>query len=484
MIRTIAIAVGAASLTAGAAIAVTGTGVAGSGVTGKGATLGRAMAGHASLASAASQQAAAFHAEPGIIHVTRAQPDDPPTSADCQQQFHIACYDPAQIQQAYNLTPLYNAGINGSGRTIAVVDVFGSPTISADLTQFDSAFSLPDPPSLRVIAPAGHIPNYNKNNADMVGWAGETTLDVEYAHALAPNAKILVVEVPESGAGNFVAQASRAVNYVAQHHLADVISESFGGAEQNGSVSRYRYAYQTAQRNHITVLASTGDTGAANTGTDNRTYYTHPTTSWPATDPLVTAVGGTDVHLFASGVRSSRDTVWNDTYNGSTQRFIFNNSGPNPLAAGGGASTLFGRPSYQNSVRSTVGGHRGIPDISMSGACSAAVNVYQSFPGQAAGYYAVCGTSESAPLFAGVVALAAQKAGHDLGLINPALYKLSAEHAPGIIRVTSGNNTVSFTQHGHRYTVRGYQARNGYSRVAGVGTINGQLFVPELAKLA
>ena len=473
MLRTIAIAATAASLTAGAAIAVTGTGTG----TGAGAAV---PPGHASRASAATT----FRAGPDSFHVTPAQPDDPPTSADCEQRFHLTCYDPAQLQTAYNLTPLYSAGINGSGKTIAVVDVFGSPTISTDLSQFDSAFSLPNPPSLRVVAPAGRIPHYNKNNADMVGWAGETTLDVEYAHAIAPNAKILVVEVPESGSGNFIAQASRAVNYVAQHHLADVISESWGGAEQNGSVSTYRYAYQTAERNHITVLASTGDTGAANTGLDNKTYYTHPTTSWPATDPLVTAVGGTDVHLFASGKRSSRDTVWNDTYNHAAQRFIFNNNGPNPLASGGGASALFSRPSYQNSVRSTVGGHRGVPDISMNGACAAAVNVYQSFPGQASGYYAVCGTSESAPLFAGVVALAAQQAGHDLGLINPALYKLSSEHAPGIVRVTSGNNTVSFSQHGRRYTVHGYAARNGYSRAVGVGTINAQFFVPELARLA
>jgi subtilase family serine protease len=462
MFRSIAIAAG---LTAGAAIAVTGA---------------AALPGHASRTVAT----AAFRAEPDIHHVTRAQPDDPPTSADCEQQYQIACYDPAQLQQAYNLSPLYGAGITGNGRTIAVVDVFGSPTISSDLNQFDSAFSLPNPPSLRVIAPAGHIPHYDQNNPDMVSWAGETTLDVEYAHAIAPGAKILVVAVPESSSGDFVAQTSRAISYVAAHHLADVISESFGGAEQNGPVSQYRYAYQTAERNHVTVLASSGDTGAANTGLDNKTYYTYPTTSWPATDPLVTAVGGTDVHLFASGVRSSRDTVWNDTYNHATQEFIFNNGGPNPLAGGGGGSRLFGRPSYQNSVRSTVGSRRGIPDISMSGACSAAVNVYQSFPGQASGYYAVCGTSEAAPLFAGIVALAAQQAGHDLGLINPALYKLSSEHAPGIVRVTSGNNTVSFSQHGHRYTVRGYQARNGYSRAAGVGTINAQLFVPELARLA
>ena len=465
MLRSIAVAAGTASLIAGAAIAVAGA---------------AAPPGHISRTIATT----AFRAEPDIHHVTRAQPDDPPTSADCQQQYQIACYDPAQLQQAYNLSPLYGAGITGNGKTIAVVDVFGSPTISSDLSQFDSAFSLPDPPSLRVIAPAGHIPHYNQNNPDMVSWAGETTLDVEYAHAIAPGAKILVVAVPESGSGNFIAQASRAVNYVAAHHLADVISESFGGAEQNGSISQYRYAYRTAERNHVTVLASTGDTGAANTGLDNTTYYTYPTTSWPASDPLVTAVGGTDVHLFASGVRSSRDTAWNDTYSHATQKFIFNNNGPNPLATGGGASTLFSRPSYQNSVRSSVGGRRGIPDISMSGACSAAVNVYQSFPGQASGYYAVCGTSEAAPLFAGVVALAAQQAGHDLGLINPALYKLSSEHAPGIVRVTSGNNTVSFSQHGHRYTVRGYQARNGYSRVVGVGTINAQFFVPELAKLA
>jgi subtilase family serine protease len=135
-------------------------------------------------------------------------------------------------------------------------------------------------------------------------------------------------------------------------------------------------------------------------------------------------------------------------------------------------------------VRSTVGGSRGVPDVDMSGSCSGAVNVYQSFPGQQAGYYAVCGTSEASPLFAGVVALAAQKAGHDLGLINPALYKLAAEHAAGIVRITSGNNTASFRQHGRRYTISGYKARNGYSRVAGVGTVNARYLVPELAKLA
>lgn len=109
--------------------------------------------------------------------------------------------------------------------------------------------------------------------------------------------------------------------------------------------------------------------------------------------------------------------------------------------------------------------------------------MYQSFGGEQPGWYAVCGTSESAPLLAGVVALAAQQAGHDLGAINPALYKLASGHAKGIITVTQGNNTVSFSQNGKSYTVHGYYARNGYSLVAGVGTINAQYFVPELAKL-
>ena len=84
----------------------------------------------------------------------------------------------------------------------------------------------------------------------------------------------------------------------------------------------------------------------------------------------------------------------------------------------------------------------------MSGACSGLVDTYQSFGGEPAGWYVVCGTSEATPLFAGIVALTDQVAGHSLGLINPALYALSAEHAPGLVDITQGNNTVSFTQNG------------------------------------
>jgi subtilase family serine protease len=120
----------------------------------------------------------------------------------------------------------------------------------------------------------------------------------------------------------------------------------------------------------------------------------------------------------------------------------------------------------------------------MSGACNGAVDTYNSYGGIPAGWYPTCGTSEATPLFSGVVALADQVAGHGLGLINPALYQLSAEHARGIVDVTSGNNTVTFTQNGKTYTVQGYSATKGYDLVSGVGTVNGAYFVPELARAA
>jgi subtilase family serine protease len=176
--------------------------------------------------------------------------------------------------------------------------------------------------------------------------------------------------------------------------------------------------------------------------------------------------------------------VWNDTYSKNANQLVNGTNGPNPLGTGGGKSVVFARPSYQSKVRGITGGHRGLPDISMSAACSGAVNIYQTFGGQPPGWYAACGTSESSPLFAGIVALADQVAGHRLGLINPALYRLASQHAPGLVSIRSGNNTVSFRQGGKKHTVRGYGARAGYNLATGAGTINARLFVPELARAA
>ncbi len=324
----------------------------------------------------------------------------------------------------------------------------------------------------------------------MVGWAGETTLDVEYAHTIAPGANILLVETPVSeteGVTGFP-QIVQAEEYVINHHLGDVISQSFSATEQTfpskASVEALRGAYIDAYLHNVTVLAASGDSGAADVGLDETTYYLFPVTSWPDSDPLVTGVGGTQLYLNAVGDHTSPDTVWNDTYNVPTNEFIFGDAGPNPLAGGGGKSILFPRPVYQDGVRNVVGSSRGVPDISMSAACNGAVDTYMSFGGQPVGWYPVCGTSEATPLFAGIVALADQVAGHPLGLINPALYLMSALRLPGIVDVAQGNNTVSFTQNGQLYTVQGFNARHGYSLAAGVGTVNAALFVPELAALA
>jgi subtilase family serine protease len=426
---------------------------------------------------------------PGAIHAL-GRFAQPPTTADCESAFEVACYEPGQVETAYGLPTEFAHGVNGSGETIIIVDSFGSPTIAADVKTFDSTFGLPDPPSLQVLQPAGPVPPFDPTNGDMVGWAGETTLDVEYAHAMAPDAKIMLLETPVSeteGTTGFP-QIVTAEKYAIDHHLGNIISQSFSATEQTfatvKSLLALRGAYVDALLHRVTVLAATGDSGAANVEPDESTYYSYPTTTWPPSDPLVTGVGGTQLHLNASGARTSPDTVWNDTYNVPTQQFIFGDDGPNALAGGGGLSVIFTRPFYQDLVAKVVGRQRGVPDISMSAACNGAVDVYQSFPGEPAGWYPTCGTSEATPLFAGILALTEQVAGHPLGLINPALYLLSAVRAPGIADVTSGNNTVSFPQDNTIETVNGYSARPGYDLASGVGTIYAPDFVPELARLS
>jgi subtilase family serine protease len=309
---------------------------------------------------------------------------------------------------------------------------------------------------------------------------------------MAPGASILLVETPVAeteGTAGFP-QIVKAENYVINHHLAQVISQSFDATEGTfpsaASIYALRSAYLNAFSHHVTVLAATGDTAATNDANVAGTLlYTHPVIGWPASDPLVTAVGGTQLALLpGSGQRAAPDRVWNDSYNYALNNVFFGSPGPSAFGTGGGKSAVFPRPGYQDGVASVTGSQRGVPDISMSGACSGLVTVYQSFPGQPAGWYVVCGTSESTPLFAGIVALADQQAGHSLGLINPALYLMSAEHAPGLVDVTQGNNTTSFIQDNRLVTVKGYQAGPGYDLASGVGTVNAALFVPELALAA
>ena len=295
-----------------------------------------------------------------------------------------------------------------------IVDSFGSPTIANDLNVFDRQSGLPAPPSLKVIAPVGAIPHFNPGNSGMAGWAGETTLDVEYAHTIAPDANILLVETPVSeteGVTGFP-QIIAAENYVLNHHLGDVISQSFSATEETftsyGQLAPLRSAYLNAYRRGVTVLSAAGDSGAANVRLDGKTFYLHPTTTWPPSDPLVTGIGGTGSAWPPAAIMSRR------TSSGMTPTTSRRTSSSpakraNPIAGGGGKSIFFSRPSYQDRVGGVVGDARGVPDISMSAACTGAVDTYQSFGGHP-GWFPTCGTSEAAPLFAGIVALADQVA--------------------------------------------------------------------------
>src|SRR5579859_3280263 len=263
---------------------------------------------------------------PGVIHMAGQAQAAPLTTADCEKDFSIACYGPAQVRRAYGLPALYAKGVTGRGATIVIVDSYGSPTIRNDLAAFDRAYRLPAPPKFGIIRPAGRIPAYDPANSDMVGWAGETTLDVEWAHAIAPGANLLLVRtpVPETEGVHGFPQIVAAEKYVLSHHLGDVISQSFSATERTfpsrAAVQALRGTYQLAARDKVTVLAASGDSGAADVKLDASTYYLAPQTSWPDSDPLVTGVGGTQLHVGARGARAAA-TVWNDTYDPAATAF-------------------------------------------------------------------------------------------------------------------------------------------------------------------
>jgi len=404
-----------------------------------------------------------------------------PTTADCEQAFKIACYAPAQIQTAYDMAPLYAANLDGTGATIAIVDAFGSPTIKRDLEQFDGSFGVPAPPGFQIITPAGPIPPFDKHDGTMRGWAGETTLDVEWAHAMAPGANILLVEtpIPETKGVEGFPEIVKAENYVIDNGLADVISQSFGATEPTfpnaAALTDLRSAVQNAEVRGVTMLASSGDAGSSGPSDAHGAYYPIPTVGWPASDPLVTAVGGTHLQLGADGNRTAPDEVWNESFNKTIA-----GPKPSPIAGGGGVSMFFDRPNFQDGVASTTGIRRGIPDISLSAAVDGGVLIYESTPGQKSGFYVAGGTSEASPLFSGVVAIAVQKAGHALGFLNPTLYGLTA--GSGIVDVTIGDNHVAFVgKKGRRVTVPGYQAVTGFDLASGLGTVDGALLVNALA---
>jgi subtilase family serine protease len=477
-----------------------------------------AMGGASVAPAAAAVQPVPFAMGHVLVAGKMAQP---PTTAQCESDFGIACYQAFQLQKAYDLAPLYSHGIEGKGETIAIIDAFGSPSIASDLHTFDSQMGVPNPPSFKVITPEGPITTNPTNCtttfsstgpdlcSDYYGWTDETSLDVEWSHVMAPQANILLVETPMTETEGIygLPQMVAAENYVINHHLADVITQSFGAAENTftgpSQIYSLRSAYVNAKEHGVTVLAASGDqgstdyfcdpsTGCANP--DNAVCCTSsPTIDWPSSDPLVTAVGGTQLQLNAEGVRTAPDRVWNDL---SSKVGV---TGPVYTwgSSGGGHSAVFPRPSFQNVVAGVVGSSRGTPDIAMSAAVNGAVDFYDTTDPGVAGWGIVGGTSEASPLFSGIVALADQVAGHPLGYLNPALYALAQSRVGnGVVPIFSGGNTFTFCiaadiesndscpSKSDLVTVPGSSANGGYNDATGWGTVDAAWFVPTLALYA
>ncbi len=399
----------------------------------------------------------------------------PPTDAVCRQKTHIPCYSPQEIRTAYDLNPLLAAGYDGAGQTITIIDSFGSPTLAHDLYTFDQGYGLPDPPSLQIYAPLGIVP-FNSANADQTGWAFETTLDVEWAHAIAPRASIVVLTSPvsETEGVQGMPEFLKLEQYALSHHLGSIISQSWGATENTlftpagkEVLNNYTRFYQAAARQHVTFLASSGDAGVLNPDVQQK-IYPFPTVLFPASSPWVTAIGGTSLYADTSGHYIS-ESVWNDSHS---------------EASGGGVSQYFARPAYQVSALNSpdlsglLNGYRGVPDVAYNANTTTSILIYLSFYGQKqAGYYDIGGTSEGAPQWAGIVAIANQKAGHPLGFLNDALYKLG--------RCTCTRDVYHDITHGGNGfgSQLGYAARPGWDAATGWGTPDAARLVPALIHL-
>jgi subtilase family serine protease len=394
----------------------------------------------------------------------------PPTDAQCRAAHNMPCYSPQEIRRAYGVDHLVNRGYDGKGETIVIFDSFGSPTITSDLANFDAGYGLPAPPSFRILAPLGTVP-FNPSNSDMVGWAAETTLDVEWSHAMAPDARIVLMTSPvdETEGVQGMPQFNYLENYALRHHLGQIWSQSWGATENTLFTPAGRQVFKSFEKTYaraaaqgVTVFASSGDTGSANFELNGSTFYPFPAVGFPASSPLVTAVGGTSLYATTSGKYQS-ETVWN------------NNTG----AGGGGISQVFGEPFYQRltlprSDQRLLGGHRGLPDISWNADPDTSILIYLSFLSPA-GFYAIGGTSEGSPQWSGLVADLNQLIGHPIGFLNPYLYALGAARI-GFHDITVGNNAFA--------GVAGYSATRGWDPASGWGTPNVGQLLRDIAWLA
>ena len=445
-------------LMVGAALAIAACG--GSGDPGSGST---------SAAASAAQSNSDFEYIVTPLRVPADAVDVTPDQTRCHKGT-FACYAPRPIRAAYDVP----STLDGAGQTILIVDAFGSPTIGRDLKAFDQAFGLPDPPSFTILCPDG-CPTFAPNDThhDQVGWSVETSLDVEWAHAIAPGANIvLVVAATSSGSAINTAEAKAIALYP-----GSVMSQSFGIPEylvrgNNAQILQAEKNYATARSAKLTVLASAGDFGAT-----NGTGATFANAGFPSSDPLNTAVGGTMGNPYPFGLVAGAGTAASPFAYGGEQ--VWNETPPQvseAVATGGAPSLFFPVPAFQSGLGLTM---RATPDVSYNAAVDGGVLVAWSALSPAGSFFIVGGTSAGSPQWAGIVALANQAAGRSLGYLNDALYSLrtSATYGNDFHDITVGNNQLAGA-------AVGFPAGTGWDDATGLGTPDVANLIPDLVAAA
>ncbi|MGD0241190.1 MAG: hypothetical protein ABSB59_12805 [Streptosporangiaceae bacterium] len=370
----------------------------------------------------------------------------------------------------YNIGSLWLKGIDGSGTTVAVIEGWDDPGIASFIHAQDKPFGLPDP-VIKTIFPAGPLPAQCPPGMVALGsygscdaWQGELELDVLTVHLIAPYAKIVISatpadsEITDDAASNVAPpEMMRALEYISAHHVANAISISDGTGEDTYTFGKAQIHANdpgplAAAAAGIPVTNATGDCGVvqnlaiANAQCGN-TSPGPATATWDD-NPWVTAVGGTVPNVSTTtGAKLGPDPIWHVAG-------IF--------GEGAGFSAVYPRPAYQGGVaRITRSPWRSVPDITMD---------------------SQDGTSESAPMVAGVLALATQlNHGRNLGPINPVLYDILGPRGSraGISDVVSGNDSVINPSTG-KVVVQGFTAARGFDVASGWGTVDASKFVPAL----